>query len=143
MHFTGHRDGPLNWSVAGVDESRFSARRWTAQQKSTAGLTADEDLWDVAFRSPRSVAVEIRASRKSRLVGPTAVSLASLPDAARQEATLAVRSLGPQVLQIKTHRLQPLPAEAASSGQMQTLRASRINTTPGRKPHHRPKRRWS
>ena len=30
VHFAGHREGPLSWSVAGMDESRFSARRWTA-----------------------------------------------------------------------------------------------------------------
>ena len=69
VHFAGHREGPLNWSVAGMDESRFSARRWTAQQESSAGLTADEEAWDVTFRSPRSAPLEIRASRKTNSLG--------------------------------------------------------------------------
>ena len=122
-----------------MEESRFSARRWTAQQQSSAGLTADEEAWDVTFRSPRSAPLEIRASRKTKLIGPTPVCLASLPDAARQEATLIVRSLGPQIVQIKTHRLKPLPTEAAPAGQVQTARASyqydpRTEATPQSEP---------
>jgi len=124
VHFTGRRDGPLNWSVVGMDESRFSARRSTVQQQSSAGLMADEEVWEVAFRSPRSVPVEIRASRKTGLAGATSVCLASLPDAARQEATLTFRNLGAQIVQFKTRRLQLLPVEAPPPGQVQTVRAS-------------------
>ena len=54
VHFSGRRQSPLSWSVAGMDGSRFSARRWTAQQESSAGLTADEEAWDVVFSGPRS-----------------------------------------------------------------------------------------
>ena len=62
-----------------------------------------------------------------------------MPDAARQEATLIVRSLGPQIVQIKTHRLKPLPTEAAAAGQVQTARASyqydpRTEATPQSEP---------
>jgi len=139
VHFAGHREGPLSWSVVGADGSRFSARRWTAQQESVAGFTANEEAWDVAFHSPRSSPVEIRASRKSRLVGPTPVCLASLPDAARQEATVTVRSLGPRIVQFKTRRLQPVPTQSAPPGQVQTARASyqydpRTETTPPTEP---------
>ena len=94
------------------------------------GLTADEENWDVTFRGPRSAAVEIRASRKSKLAAGTrypwsaAVCLATLPDAAEQEATLVVRSLGPQIVQIKTRRLKLLPTAAAPAGQVQTARAT-------------------
>ena len=124
VHFTGHRDIPLTWTVEGLEEKRFAARRWSAQQEALAGLTADEEAWDVTFRRPRSVETTIRASRKTRLGGPVAVSLASLPDAARQDAMLIVRSLGPQVVRIKTRRLQSLPTEAASTEQLQTARAT-------------------
>ncbi len=131
--------GPLNWSVAGMDESRFSARRWTPQQQSSAGLTADEEAWDVTFRALRSAPLEIRASRKTKLIGPTPVSLASLPDAVQQDAMLVVRSLGPQNVEIKTHRLKLLPTEAAPAGQVQTVRASyqydpRTESTPQSEP---------
>ena len=62
-----------------------------------------------------------------------------MPDAAQQEATLIVRSLGPQIVQIKTHRLKPLPIEAAAAGQVQTIRASyqydaRIEAAPQSEP---------
>jgi hypothetical protein len=124
VHFTGYREVPLNWSVVGMDASRFSARRWSESQKSAAGLTTDEETWDVVFRSPQSAPLEIRASRKMNLIGPTPVNLAWLPDAASQEATLVVRSLGPQNVKIENNRLKPLPFESGPSGQVQTVRAS-------------------
>jgi hypothetical protein len=124
VHFTGHREGPLSWLAPGIDDSRFTARRWTAQQETSAGLTPDEENWDVTFRNPRSTVMEIRASRKSRLAGPTPVCLASLPDAARQEGALVVRNLGPQAVEMKTHRLTAQPTEAAATDQVQTVRGS-------------------
>ena len=47
-----------------------------------------------------------------------------------QEATLIVRSLGPQIVQIKTHRLKPLPTEAAARRPSANGPRVRINTTP-------------
>jgi hypothetical protein len=124
VHFCGHRNGRTNWQVPGIDESRFSARRWTAQQESAAGLTPEEENWDVIFRSPRAAPVEIRASRSTRLVGPTPVCLASLPDAAKLQGTLIVRSLGPEIIKIATHRLRAQPADSARPDLVQTLRGS-------------------
>jgi hypothetical protein len=124
IHFVGRREGPLTWQAPGIDEGRFTARRWSARQEAGAGLTADEENWDVTFRNPRLAVMEIRASRKTRLVGPTPVCLASLPDAARQEAMLIVRSFGSQIVDMKTHRLKVQPVEAAPAGQVQTVRGS-------------------
>jgi hypothetical protein len=123
VRFAGQREGRLTWSVTGMDESRFSTRRWSAEQESGGG-TAGEETWDVTLHSPQTAPLEIRASRKSQLGGPTPVCLAWLPEAAQQDAALIVRSLGPQIVEIKTHRLKPLPTEAAPAGQVQTARAS-------------------
>ena len=139
VHFAGRRGDPLHWSVAGADESRFTARRWTTAQESAAGLSADEEAWDIAFRNPQSARIEVHAMRKTKISGPLPLCLASLPDAASQQATLTVRSLGRQAVQIRTHRLTPLPAETVPAGQIQTVRASfqydpRSETTPQAEP---------
>ncbi len=52
------------------------------------------------------------------------MSLVTLPEAASQQATLVVRSLGPQPLRIKNNRLTPLPTEPVLPSQYQTTRAT-------------------
>jgi hypothetical protein len=122
--FAGHRETKLNWTVPGLDGSRFGVRRWSAQQEASAGLFPDEENWDVTFRTPRSAPIEIRASRRTRLSASMTVCLASLPDAARQDGELTVRSLGPQVVEMKTRRLKAQPVESAAAGKEQRIRAS-------------------
>ena len=50
--------------------------------------------------------------------------LASLPDAAIQRASVIVRSLGPQAVEIIDRRANRLPVEPAPAGQIQTARAA-------------------
>jgi hypothetical protein len=114
VHFSRHREVPLKWSILNMDESQFSAHRWPAPQENSAGLTAEEENWDIVFRKPRSAPLEIHAARQTKLSGPTPVCLATLPDATRQEARLVLRDVSPQGIQIKTHRVTPLPAEAVA-----------------------------
>ncbi len=127
VHLTGHRDNPLSWSIDGLDETRLSAHRSTAARGAAAGLTADEEVWEVALGNRRSVPFELHATRKTR-IAPGApglpLCLASLPDAAIQRANVLVRSLGPQTIQVAAHRMAALPIEPAPAGQIQTARAA-------------------
>ncbi len=124
-----------------MDESRFSARRWSAQQESSAGLTADEeDLGRHVSRPAVRAAGNSGLAQDANSAGPDRRSASPrCPMRPEQEATLIVRSLGPQIVQIKTHRLKPLPTEAAPAGQVQTARASyqydpRTEATPQSEP---------
>ena len=127
VHFTGHRDNPLSWSIDGLDETRLSARRWTAARAAAAGLTADEEVWEVVLGNRRSMPFELRATRRTRVaLGAPGLPLclASLPDAAAQKASVLVRSLGPQAVEIIDRRANRLPVEPAPAGQIQTARAA-------------------
>ncbi len=124
VHFTQRRDVPFRWSVAGLDESRFTATPWMEHQDSDGGQSTEEESWEIAFRSPRNSPIEIRASRAMNFSGDVPVSLASLPDAARQEGTLVIRSVGTQPVAIKNCRLKLLATEPVARGQYQTIRAT-------------------
>jgi hypothetical protein len=139
VRFTEHRDNPLSWSIDGLDESRLSARRWSPGRAAAAGLGADEEVWEVVLGNRRSMPFELRATRKSTISGPLPLCLASLPDAATQRASVLVRSLGPQDVQINTHRVDRLPVPAAAAGQIQTARAA-YSYDPREEavPHHEP-----
>ncbi len=127
VRFTAHRDNSLSWSIDGLDETRLSARRWTAARAAAAGLTADEEVWEVVLGNRRSMPFELHATRKTR-IAPGApglpLCLASLPDAAIQRGSVLVRSLGPQAVQVLARRADRLPVEAAPVGQIQTARAA-------------------
>ena len=92
-------------------------------ESAAAGLAADEETWEIAFRGPRATAVEIRARAEEPSRRADVGGLAALPEAVQQDAMATVRSLGPRTVEIKTHRIKPLPIEAAPPGQLQTLRA--------------------
>ncbi len=77
--------------------------------------------------------------RRTKLAGPQPLCLASLPDAAEQQAEVVVRSLGPQAVRIATHRVTPVPTEHVPFGRIQTAREAfrydaRAETTPQAEP---------
>ena len=125
VHFSRRRAAPLRWSLGGEDEARLSARERPPSPQQPAGAPpAAGETWELTFRHPRSAPFEIRAAREVKLAAREPVSLASLPDASGQQATLVVRSLGPHPLEIKNSRLKLLPTEPVSSNQYQTARAT-------------------
>ena len=124
VHESGHWDAPLMWSVEGMDDTRFAARRWKPAQEKAAGLTKDEEAWDLTFGNRPLAPLKCAAVRKTKLSGPLALRLASLPEAASQQATVVIRSLGPQAVQFAAHRVTPLPIDQVPADQVQTVRAA-------------------
>jgi hypothetical protein len=124
VHFSGHRENPFHWSIDGLDESRVSARRWSAAREAVAGFAADEEVWEVMLGSRHSMPFELRAVRRTTIAGPIPLCLASLPDAATQQASVLIRSLGPQAVQVKARRAVAMPIETAQAGHIQTARAA-------------------
>ena len=108
--FSQPRPGPLHWEVGGEED------QWAVRQLSPPGQDDDEqaaETWEIRLRQPRSVPFEIRASRTSGLTAEEAVSLASLPEAANQQATLVVGSIGSSYGRIENRRLEQIPIETA------------------------------
>lgn len=124
VQFSPRRKEPPRWFVNGEDETRFSAKQLPAEQQAAAGRSLDVETWELSFRRPKNAPLEIRAIREIKMDKPLPVSLASLPDAAPQRATLIVRRIGATPLQIKNNRLKPLPTEPVAANQYQTARAT-------------------
>jgi hypothetical protein len=129
LRLAHRRDEPLRWSLDG-EESALAARRLPPRPpaagtvRSVLGRPDEEESWELLLRHPRSVAFEIRGVRLTRFDAPRAVNLASLPEAASQQATLVVRSLGQSPLRIENNRLKPVATEPVPADQYQTARAT-------------------
>ena len=97
VRFSRRRDAAAA-VVAGAGKTQGNLRRGAAGRRAAGrGAARRGDLGDSAPPAAEQ-AFEIRAIRETKLAGPQPVSLASLPEADPQQATLVVRSLGPKPL---------------------------------------------
>jgi hypothetical protein len=129
------RQEPVRWSLEG-DEAAVSARRLPPRPGSdrdraspgarvaAAGRSDDGETWELVLRRPPTAAFEIRGVRETRFDAPRPINLLSLPEAASQQATLVVRSVGSRALRIQNHRLKPLATAPVPADQYQTARAT-------------------
>lgn len=109
VHLSSYRESPLRWSIAGHSDDWLDARRLSLEEQAAAGLAPGEEAWEVVLRRPSADPFEFRGTRRSLLSGQQGVSLASLPEATRQEATLNIRSPAAEELRIRNQHLAPLP----------------------------------
>jgi hypothetical protein len=124
VHFSHPRDVPLRWTLGSEDPRQLSARPLSIDEQTAAAVDADQETWEIKLLRPRSTPFEIRAEREVKLADRQAVSLAWLPQAAEQRATLVIHSLSPKTLQIKSDRLQPIPVADVPPNRHQTARAA-------------------
>jgi hypothetical protein len=129
------RPEPMRWSLEG-DEAAVSARRLPPRpatdrdraspgaRAAAAGRSDDGETWELVLRRPPTAALEIRGVRETRFDAPRPINLLSLPEAASQQATLVVRSVGSRALRIQNHRLKPLATAPVPADQYQTARAT-------------------
>ncbi len=152
VEFSPHRQGPLRWTLVGDGEDPPTARPLPsgigpffggkgrlahspgAENRDLSPLAAaaqpgeDRQRWEILLRKPKSTPFEIRAVRTSALellpASPQPVSLASLPEATRQQATLTVAAIGSRAVRIAARLLEPLPIEVPDAGRYTTVRAA-------------------
>lgn len=89
VHFSVAREEPIAWSVADETESGLTARRLSAEEQSSVNLSGGE-TWQVDLRRPRRSSFLLSAMRRSPRQPRNSLSLAWLPEASAQTATLAV-----------------------------------------------------
>jgi hypothetical protein len=125
VEFSPPRPGPLRWTLVGDGENPPAARPLPAVGPAQPG--GDCQRWEILLRQPKSAPFEIRAVRTCVLdlspASPQPVSLASLPEAAHQQATLTVASTGSSALRIATRLLEPLPIEVPDPARYTAVRA--------------------
>ena len=141
--FSHPRTARTQWTLGAEDEGKWTARRLSpadeaASRSEPEAGTSDPELeadasapepdgerWEIRLHRPRSAPFEIRASRTSNLADREAVSLASLPEAAVEEGTVAIRSTpGSAPVWIENESLDPIPIPAVPAGRYNTTRAA-------------------
>jgi hypothetical protein len=124
VFFSQRRKVPLRWTLGAESDQQVSARQWSLQQQTAAGLTAQQEAWELTLRRPRREAFEIRGTREVKLEDQQPISLVSLPEARSQQATLVVRSPDFTGIRIINRRLTAIPAETVAPDRYQTARAT-------------------
>jgi len=124
VHFAPGRATPPRFSLATGNEQSLSARRLPAEEQLAVGLPPKEETWELRLRRPRSVPLEIHATREIELGQEQPISLAALPEAGNQQGWLVIRSPEGEPLEIVNRRLEPVPAETLPFGQVPTVRAA-------------------
>ena len=105
VQFSQRRDSQLLWKLRGDTSEQLTAKRLSIEELVATGLPPAEETWEIRLRRPLDTAFEIHGSREMKSDWPGAVSLASLPEASSQQATLVVRSLGSKAVRIGKCRL--------------------------------------
>jgi len=124
VQFSQPRDIPLRWTFGSEEQDQVTVRPWKPRGRTAAGRAVQGESFEIAFRRPRSVPFEVRAARTLPFAAPVSVSLASLPEAARQDGTVAVGSTRKGAMKIETHRVTPVPPTPAHEDQYSTVRAA-------------------
>lgn len=128
VHFSQRRETPLRWTLVGGDSESLQAQRLSAGEQTAANLDPEQESWQIALPRPFGAPFELHAVRRTPWSNGRPVSLAWLPEAANQQATLTVRAPGGDAVQIDNRRLQAVPTETAPPGQCQTLRGTYVYT---------------
>ena len=126
VHFSLRRRAPLRWEMENEPSGIVSARVLTSAEGAAAGLSSQEEAWEIVLRRPHSDPFEIHGIRGITFSSPEAVSLASLPEATAQSGTLAIRALElepsepqsgpPRSLKITNTRLTPIDIDPLPAG---------------------------
>lgn len=123
VHLSHRRDVPLRWTLGAEDDQQLSAEQLIDEQ-ADADPAPEGETWVLTLRRPRSQPFEIRGTRQLKLSEQQPVCLASLPEAAGQQATLVIRLSGPETVRITNHGLTRIPTAAVSPDRYQTARAT-------------------
>lgn len=124
VRFSLAREQRLEWSLAGANSGRFSARRLTAAEQEKAGMPPGGEVWELLLRLERPGTFELRGQRELPFAAETPLSLASVDDATAQQGTLAIRAWGETGLEITNRRLVSVPGELLEADRYQTVRAT-------------------
>ncbi len=123
VRFSRARKAPLRWqSVSDDDEQNWTVRREPTKESATDEIS-DGESWEIRLRPARSVPFEIRAVRTTPFSDGETVSLASVPEAGEQTATLVLSSSGSAAFRIEPSRLKRVSTEPVSADRPDTMRA--------------------
>lgn len=115
VQFVPPREQPPTWQQGDDNGTWFTAQRLTEKQLRDAGFQSQDEIWEIQLRQPRSVAFTLEAVRSTRRGDTEAISLASLPEATSQAATLTIGTSAAEHIRVENRRLQPIPPPSATT----------------------------
>ncbi|MBX3415097.1 MAG: hypothetical protein KF708_20605 [Pirellulales bacterium] len=115
VQFIPPRDEPIIWQQGDDDGSWFTARRLEERPLRAAGFLSSDEVWEIHLRQPRSVAFTLEAVRSVPRTDLQTLSLATLPEATSQSATVSISSTPDAAVVVDNHRLQPIPPLATTA----------------------------
>jgi len=124
VQFSHARSTPLHWSFGPDEQDQVTVRTWKPKGFPTDGETSRGEEYEIVFRRPRTAPFEFRATRTLPLLSPLALSLAALPEAARQSGTVSISSMRAGAIQIQSHHLTSIPPAATPGDQYSAVRAT-------------------
>ncbi|MEA1951088.1 MAG: hypothetical protein U9N87_06865, partial [Planctomycetota bacterium] len=124
IHFSRVRPSALRWRLDSEENQKIVARRLPAAEEAAAGLDGDGETWEISLRQPRSEPFEISARRTTKIDEETPVSLAALPEASQQKATLVILANNAAGPRFKNYRLEPIPSPPIDPDTYSSLRAT-------------------
>ncbi|HEV3005302.1 MAG TPA: hypothetical protein VGX78_12620, partial [Pirellulales bacterium] len=123
VHFTHERKALPRWTLAGEERSKLSARRWTADEETAAGMSQGE-TWEIELDTPRTTEFELLATRETPLSAELTLSLAAMPQADAQQGTVLVQTEGGAGPVVFNRRLQPVAHESVDPQRHPTVLGS-------------------
>lgn len=121
VQFAPRSEIARQWSMVGPGTDQVTARRLPSEDPRVG---AGVELWELTLRSPRSEPFTIEAKRTVPFQGEQPLSLVALPEAAGQQGTVSIRTLGQTGVAVSARRLRSLPNEPASADEESFFRAT-------------------
>lgn len=109
VRFSRRRSVPLHWDFGPGEPEAASVRVVEETKPGTSDQAGPGETFEIVFRRARSAPFELRARRVVPLAHEQEISLACLPQAASQQGTVLIGSLGDWLTEIRTSGLVAAP----------------------------------
>ena len=140
IHVSQPRTEPLLWTLEGADDEPLPAWPLNAEERLYQGVGPGGQSWVVQLPQPQTKPFRLTGRRSTPLLPETPVSLAALPEATSQRATLTVQAANSVPLLINNNRLRAIPMENGPPDRTTTARGLPLRTVPRRLVGTRPRR---
>lgn len=125
VRFSEKSENGWKWSF-GADSERAPTVRIVPDEEiiDAGGRITPGELWEIRLGTSRSSTVDLYASRSFELSGPQAIPLATLSEAAEQQAEISIDSPIATNLEFETRSVRSVPERSPDKSRFQTIRSA-------------------
>jgi hypothetical protein len=111
IEFPRSHAAQLQWSLASSNASGLTARLLNSEERRSAGLSENGEIWELRLPQARSAPFELEADGTRAWDGPVAVNLPTLPAAETQQGIVTVEQRTAPKFWLENRRLKLLATE--------------------------------